>query len=137
VQWATEAGRNGLAAFFDAEQALRAGFENDEFTLVYQPKVGAAGHRLVGFEALVRWDRPGVGRISPMEFIPAAERNGLIVPLGAIILTQACRQLAQWRDAGLPLVPVAVNVSPLQLLDAQFPAAVMNTLAQFQCPPNG
>ena len=135
VQWATEAGRNGLAAFFDAEQALRAGFENDEFTLVYQPKVGAAGHRLVGFEALVRWDRPGVGRISPMEFIPAAERNGLIVPLGAIILTQACRQLAQWRDAGLPLVPVAVNVSPLQLLDAQFPAAVMNTLAQFQLSP--
>ncbi len=135
VQWATEAGSNGLAAFFDAEQALRAGFENNEFNLVYQPKVAAQGHRLVGFEALVRWDRPGVGRISPMDFIPAAERNGLIVPLGALILTQACRQLAKWRDEGLPLVPVAVNVSPLQLLDAQFPSAVMNTLAQFQLPP--
>lgn len=135
VQWATEVPRNGLAAFFEAEQALHAGFENDEFILVYQPKVAADGHRLIGFEALVRWDRPGIGRISPLDFIPAAERNGLIVPLGALILTQACRQMAQWREQGLPLVPVAVNVSPLQLLDAQFPSAVMNTLAQFQLPP--
>lgn len=134
VQWATEAGRHGLAAFFDAEQALRAGFEKDEFTLVYQPKVAAAGHHIVGFEALVRWDRPGIGRINPMDFIPAAERNGLIVPLGALILTQACRQIARWRDQGLALVPVAVNVSPLQLLDTQFPNTVMKTLAQFQLP---
>ncbi len=134
VQWATETRSNGLAAFFDAEQALRAGFDNDEFKLVYQPKVAAQGHRLVGFEALVRWDRPGFGRVSPLDFIPAAERNGLIVPLGALILTQACRQIAQWRDQGLPVVPVAVNVSPLQLLDVQFPAAVMKTLQQFQLP---
>ncbi len=135
VQWATEQGAQGLVAFFSAEQALRAGLQNDEFTLVYQPKVAATSGQLLGFEALVRWDRPGVGRISPLEFIPAAERNGLIVPLGALILREACRQLALWRDQGLRLVPVAVNVSPLQLLDVDFPALVMQTLRDFDLPP--
>lgn len=135
VQWATEQRARGLVEFFSAEQALRAGLQNDEFTLVYQPKVAATSGSLLGFEALVRWDRPGVGRISPQDFIPAAERNGLIVPLGALILSAACRQMAIWRDLGLNVVPVAVNVSPLQLLDADFPAAVMQTLAKFGVPP--
>lgn len=135
AQWATEQRTRGLVEFFSAEQALRAGLQNDEFTLVYQPKVAAASGKLLGFEALVRWDRPGVGRISPQDFIPAAERNGLIVPLGALILHAACRQMAIWRDLGLNVVPVAVNVSPLQLLDIDFPAAVMQALAKFDVPP--
>lgn len=135
VQFAAEQIKQGMAAFFNAEQALRAGLQNHEFTLVYQPKVSAQAGELVGFEALVRWDRPGVGRISPLDFIPAAERTGLIVPLGAQILAAACRQLATWRQAGLRTVPVAVNVSPLQLLDANFPAQVMQTLQQHGLPP--
>lgn len=136
VQWATEQGAQGLVAFFSAEQALRLGLQNDEFKLVYQPKVSAKTGSLLGFEALVRWDRPGLGRIAPMDFIPAAERNGLIVPLGALILREACKQLAAWRDQGLNLVPVAVNVSPLQLLDDAFPASVMRTLHEFDLPPS-
>lgn len=128
VQFAAEQIKQGMAAFFNAEQALRVGLQNHEFTLVYQPKVSAEDGKLVGFEALVRWDRPGVGRINPLDFIPAAERTGLIVPLGAQILDEACRQLATWRDTGLRIVPVAVNVSPLQLLDEGFPAQVMDTL---------
>lgn len=135
VQWASADGVQALGAFFSAEQALRAGLQNDEFKLVYQPKVAAKSGRLLGFEALVRWDRPGVGRISPLDFIPAAERNGLIVPLGALILREACKQLARWRDQGLTLVPVAVNVSPLQLLDAQFPESVLAILREFNLPP--
>lgn len=135
VQYAQEQAQRGMGALLTAEQALRAGLRNEEFTLLYQPKVDARDHRLVGFEALVRWDRPGQGRISPLDFIPAAERTGLIVPLGALILTQACRQLAQWQAEGGQAVPVAVNVSPLQLLDAGFPAAVMRTLAEFKVPP--
>jgi diguanylate cyclase (GGDEF)-like protein/PAS domain S-box-containing protein len=135
VQWATEQGTQGLVAFFSAEQALRAGLQNEEFNLVYQPKVAAHSGQLLGFEALVRWDRPGLGRINPMDFIPAAERTGLIVPLGAQILTVACKQMALWREQGLHVVPVAVNVSPLQLLDAEFPAAVMSTLREFNLPP--
>lgn len=135
VQFAQERTRSGMGALLTAEQALRAGLKNEEFTLLYQPKVDARDHRLVGFEALVRWDRPGQGRISPLDFIPAAERTGLIVPLGALILTQACRQLAQWQAEGGLVVPVAVNVSPLQLLDVGFPAAVMRTLAEAGVPP--
>jgi diguanylate cyclase (GGDEF)-like protein len=135
VQWATEQGTQGLVALFSAEQALRAGLQNEEFNLVYQPKVAAHSGQLLGFEALVRWDRPGMGRVNPMEFIPAAERTGLIVPLGAQILRAACRQMALWREQGLNVVPVAVNVSPLQLLDKEFPAAVMQTLKEFNLPP--
>lgn len=134
VQFAADQIKQGMAAFFNAEQALRVGLQNHEFTLVYQPKVCAQRGELIGFEALVRWDRPGIGRVSPLEFIPAAERTGLIVPMGAQILTEACRQLAAWRQAGLKIVPVAVNVSPLQLLDANFPAQVMQTLKQHALP---
>lgn len=136
VQWASADGVQGLVAFFSAEQALRAGLQNDEFKLVYQPKVAAKSGKLLGFEALVRWDRPGIGRISPLDFIPAAERNGLIVPLGVLILREACQQLATWRDQGLSLVPVAVNVSPLQLLDATFPESVLAILGEFKLPPS-
>jgi diguanylate cyclase (GGDEF)-like protein/PAS domain S-box-containing protein len=131
VQWATERGAEGLVALFSAEQALRSALQNDEFRLVYQPKVAASTGQLLGFEALVRWERPGVGRVSPAEFIPAAERTGLIVQLGIDILRQACRQIAGWREQGLAVVPVAVNVSPLQLLDKAFPSIVMQTLAEF------
>ncbi len=136
VQFAAEQIKQGMAAFFDAEQALRAALQRREFALVYQPKVCAARGDLIGFEALVRWDRPGVGRVSPADFIPAAERTGLIVPMGAQILGEACRQLAAWSQAGWRIVPVAVNVSPLQLLDASFPAQVMQTLAQHGLPPS-
>lgn len=136
VQYAQEQAQRGMGALLTAEQALRAGLRNEEFTLLYQPKVDARDHRLVGFEALVRWDRPGQGRISPLDFIPAAERTGLIVPLGALILTQACRQIARWQADGGHAVPVAVNVSPLQLLDAGFPGAVIRTLDEFGVPPS-
>ena len=135
VQFAEERFERGSGASLDAEQALRAGMKNDEFVLVYQPKVDAQNKLLVGFEALVRWDRPGLGRISPLEFIPAAERTGLIGPLGNLILTQACQQISEWRAAFGRIVPVAVNVSPLQLLDPGFPELVLRTLRHFDVPP--
>ncbi len=135
LQFAQERFERGSGVVLDAEQALRAGVSNDEFLLFFQPKVDAHNAALVGFEALVRWDRPGLGRIGPNEFIPAAERTGLIVPLGRLILAQACQQLARWRDAGTTLLPVAVNVSPVQLLDPAFPDMVANTLRQYGVPP--
>jgi diguanylate cyclase (GGDEF)-like protein/PAS domain S-box-containing protein len=134
VQFAADHIKQDMASFFDAEQALRSGLEHEEFSLVYQPKVSATSGQLTGFEALVRWDRPGHGRVSPLDFIPAAERTGLIVPLGAQILEQACRQQAAWIKAGLQPVPVAVNVSPVQLLETQFPARVLQTLRKHAVP---
>jgi diguanylate cyclase (GGDEF)-like protein/PAS domain S-box-containing protein len=135
VQFAEERFERGSGARLDSEQALRAGMKSDEFRLVYQPKVDAKTGALVGFEALARWDRPGIGRVGPNEFIPAAERTGLIGPLGSLILSLACRQIAQWRDTFETMVPVAVNVSPLQLLDPGFPELVVQTLRQFDIPP--
>ena len=136
LQFAEERFARGSGATLESEQALRAGIKSDEFLLVYQPKVDAASGALVGFEALVRWDRPGLGRIGPAEFIPAAERTGLIGPLGNLILTLACQQIAEWREAFHRVVPVAVNVSPLQLLDPGFPELVLRTLRHYDIPPH-
>jgi diguanylate cyclase (GGDEF)-like protein/PAS domain S-box-containing protein len=136
LQIAEERFARGSGATLESEQALRAGIKSDEFMLVYQPKVDAASGALVGFEALVRWDRPGLGRIGPAEFIPAAERTGLIGPLGNLILTLACQQIAEWREAFHRVVPVAINVSPLQLLDPAFPELVLRTLRHYDIPPH-
>lgn len=110
----------GAGGLLEIEQALAAAIEREEFQLDYQPKFVAGTRRLAGFEALVRWQRPGRGRVSPADFIPAAERTGQIVPLGALILRQAARQLRAWEQQGLTPLPVAVNVSPLQFEDAGF-----------------
>ncbi len=116
--------RPGMAAaaggLLEIEQALAAAIEREEFQLDYQPKFEAGTRRLAGFEALVRWQRPGRGRVSPVDFIPAAERTGQIVPLGVLILRQAAQQLRTWQQQGLTPRPVAVNVSPLQFEDAGF-----------------
>ncbi|MGM9482572.1 putative bifunctional diguanylate cyclase/phosphodiesterase [Roseateles sp. NT4] len=116
--------RPGMAAaaggLLEIEQALAAAIEREEFQLDYQPKFEAGTRRLAGFEALVRWQRPGRGRVSPVDFIPAAERTGQIVPLGVLILRQAAQQLRTWQQQGLAPRPVAVNVSPLQFEDAGF-----------------
>lgn len=116
--------RPGMSAaaggLLEIEQALAAAIEREEFQLDYQPKFEAGTRRLAGFEALVRWQRPGRGRVSPADFIPAAERTGQIVPLGALILRQAAQQLRAWQQQGLAVMPVAVNVSPLQFEDTGF-----------------
>jgi diguanylate cyclase (GGDEF)-like protein len=118
------------------EQALRLGIKRREVYLCYQPKVDSKSHQLLGFEALARWDRPGVGMVSPQLFIQAAETTGLIVELGKLILKTACQQLAHWRDEGVYCVPVAVNVSPWQLLNSKFPDIVVDMLAEFRLPPH-
>lgn len=110
----------GAGGLLDIEQALAAAIEREEFQLDYQPKFEAGTRRLAGFEALVRWQRPGQGRVSPADFIPAAERTGQIVALGALLLRQAAQQLRAWQQQGLAVRPVAVNVSPLQFEDAGF-----------------
>ena len=121
----------GSAEVLEQEQALRAGIINREFSLAYQPKVDANSGALLGFEALARWHRAGVGAVSPLQFIAAAERTGLIGSLGMLLLSQVCEQLLVWHDAAVKLVPVAVNVSPLQLLDPGFPQLVDSTLKRY------
>jgi diguanylate cyclase (GGDEF)-like protein len=118
------------------EQALRAGLERKEFTLAYQPKVDAHTGALTSFEALARWNRPGVGPVSPAEFVAAAERTGLIASLGLQLLHMACQQIAIWQlEFGGRIVPVAVNVSPIQLLNPDFPAMVRAALREHDVDP--
>ncbi|GHF29290.1 diguanylate cyclase (GGDEF)-like protein [Deinococcus metalli] len=98
----------------DLTARLSVALANQEFQLVYQPLFESGTRRLVSLEALLRWTSPELGEVPPAEFIPIAEESGQIVELGAWVLGEACRQLAQWQRDGLAPVLVAVNVSPLQ-----------------------
>ena len=114
----------------DIENALRTVIARQELLLHYQPLVDAATGRLVGAEALARWQRPGHGLVSPGVFIPIAEETGQIVSIGSWILDEACRQHAAWRDAGLGSIPISVNVSAIQLRDSAFPHLLRRALQQ-------
>lgn len=139
---AKDAGRNCIALFdeamldrvsarLDIETALYRALERDELRLVHQPIVDVDLGLVVGFEALMRWDRPDSGAVSPAEFIPIAEETGTIVPLGSWALRDALVQLRMWMDAGTcaASTTMSVNVSPRQLLDPHFVATVADALA--------
>jgi diguanylate cyclase (GGDEF)-like protein/PAS domain S-box-containing protein len=100
------------------ETHLARALENNEFTVLYQPKVDIRTDRINGVEALLRWWNPELGTISPAQFIPVAEDTGLIVPIGKWVLRQACEQNIAWQKTGLPSVTMAVNLSPRQFADA-------------------
>jgi EAL domain-containing protein (putative c-di-GMP-specific phosphodiesterase class I) len=96
----------------ELESGLRHALDDGELRLVYQPLVTLADGRVTGVEALLRWEHPVFGTVAPMRFIPLAERNGLIIPIGAWVLQEACHQLAAWGDDALSM---SVNVSARQL----------------------
>ncbi len=102
------------------EEGLRRALERQEFMLHYQPKVDLRSGSITGAEALIRWTHPTRGLIGPDQFIPVAEDCGLILPIGAWVLRQACEQARAWADAGLPAITVAVNVSALEFRDKNF-----------------
>ncbi|GAA3285265.1 bifunctional diguanylate cyclase/phosphodiesterase [Dactylosporangium vinaceum] len=115
---------------------LRRALDHGEFRVVYQPIVRLADRRVVGVEALVRWHHPVRGIVGPAEFIPAAERTGLIVPLGRFVLRETCRQAARWLAEFGPdaLAEVGPNVSARQLHDPDFVADVAAALADSGLP---
>jgi diguanylate cyclase (GGDEF)-like protein/PAS domain S-box-containing protein len=99
------------------EQALRSAVDRSEFVLHYQPKVRPGTQRVVGLEALLRWDRPGHGLVPPDAFIPALEETGLIREVGVWVINEACRQIAEWTAGDVGARRVAVNVSGRQFVD--------------------
>jgi EAL domain-containing protein (putative c-di-GMP-specific phosphodiesterase class I) len=100
----------------DIEQALKVAIERREFCLHYQPQVDLKTLRILGFEALLRWDRPGAGLVYPATFIARLEETGLIGTVTDWVMSEVCGQLARWRDLGLELLPVAINISPRQFV---------------------
>lgn len=119
---------------FMLEQTLKKAIEQNEFYLEFQPKLELQTENMYGVEALVRWKHPGLGIISPLEFIPIAEESGLIVPLGRWILQEAGKQNRKWYDSGIT-VKMAVNVSAKQFEDPQFVETVHQVLTEYQLPP--
>lgn len=138
---AKDAGRNSCQFFtYDMNRAVRRRVEigrqlrnavrQREFSLVYQPRIGLDGDRLVGVEALLRWNNSQLGTVSPQEFIPVAEETGLIVGIGEWVLREACAQAVQWREASGREVSVAVNISARQFVDTDIVQAVADVLAE-------
>ena len=115
------------------ESGLRRALERHEFVLHYQPQIDLATGVQVGVEALLRWCPPGSEPIAPAEFIPIAEETGLIVQIGAWVLRAACEQLVAWRDAGLPSMTVAVNLSARQFHQQNLVQLVGQILAETGC----
>lgn len=137
--------RNGWQAFTPAlaqsleerlrvETHLRRASDNNEFRLVYQPQVDLKQGRIVAAEALIRWENQQLGEMRPDHFIGHAETTGDIVRIGGWVLREACRQVAQWRDAGLGVVRVAINVSYRQFLGDDFADSVAGMLEEFNLP---
>lgn len=114
------------------ERDLRKAVLNNEFTAHFQPKVDAITGITIGAEALIRWVHPKLGNISPREFIPMAEETGLIIPIGKWMKRRVCEQLAVWRDEGIPLIPISVNISSTRFLQKSFSEDVRHLLEEYQ-----
>jgi diguanylate cyclase (GGDEF)-like protein/PAS domain S-box-containing protein len=116
------------------EAELRTALDDGQLVVFYQPTVSLEDHRIRGVEALVRWQHPDRGLVPPGDFIPLAEESGLIVPLGAWVLREACRQVAEWRRAGAPDLTLAVNLSARQARDPDICGTVAEALADSGLP---
>jgi EAL domain-containing protein (putative c-di-GMP-specific phosphodiesterase class I) len=114
---------------------LRRALERNEFRLHYQPIVDASGGRVAGFEALIRWVHPTRGMIPPLQFIPAAEEAGLIIPMGAWVLEQACGAAEGWQAISEHPLTISVNVTSQQLLSEQFVEHLEGVLERTKLPP--
>ncbi len=119
----------------ELENSLRHALERNEFRVYYQPRIDIASGRIVGAEALIRWDCPGKGIVPPDSFISIAEETGLIIPIGQWILREACRQNSRWLRTGLPPIAVSVNLSPIQFRHTGLVQAVADALHEAALDP--
>ncbi len=116
------------------ENSLHRALERGEFAVHYQPQVDIASGRLVGAEALIRWHHPERGMVSPLQFIPLAEENGMILPIGTWVLREVCRQIRAWRELGLTDLRFAVNLSPRQFRQENLVDNILEILREFDVP---
>lgn len=146
MYYAKEAGRNNFQAYTPDMEAkaterlelsgdLRLALENGEFHLHYQPRVSLADGRIVGAEALIRWQHPKLGLVSPTQFIPIAEESGMIAPIGEWALRTACAQGKAWIARGLPAITMSVNLSAKQFVKKDLIETIEKILTETGFPP--
>jgi diguanylate cyclase (GGDEF)-like protein/PAS domain S-box-containing protein len=117
------------------ETRLRRAIKRDEFVLHYQPKIDIVSGKMSGLEALIRWQPPDSHLVSPMEFIPLLEDTGLIVPVGELVLREACEQIVAWRKAGVRRVPIAINLSGRQFQQPGLDKLIAGILREYNIDP--
>ncbi|MGD7023329.1 EAL domain-containing protein [Rossellomorea vietnamensis] len=143
---AKENGRNSFQIFspetsidaykrFVLEKDFRLALMREELQLFFQPQVDSRLNQIVGAEALLRWEHPEWGIVSPNEFIPYAEENGFIIQVGEWVLEKACQTLQEWRKRGIPLVPISINLSPQHFLVKDLKTSFLSVLEKYDIPP--
>ncbi len=139
MYYAKEQGRNNYQFYVQSmnaralecltmENDLRRALENDELLLYYQPQVDIIHGRIIGVEALIRWQHPEKGMVSPADFIPIAEKNGLINPIGEWVIKTACNQLRKWQDQGVTHISMSVNIASQQFQQENFIQIITNAV---------
>lgn len=116
-------------------QSIRAGLQKNEFYMLYQPKYSLSQQRVVGAEALVRWNHPTLGLVSPVEFIPIAESSGAVIEMSEWIIATVCAQVAAWRSNGLTQVPVSINISPVHFWRGDLVGSLQSALQKWDILP--
>lgn len=116
---------------FFLERDLRKALLNHEFIVHLQPRVDSRTRKITSAEALIRWNHPRLGLIPPSDFIPLAEETGLIIPMGKWIKKRVCELLVQWKEAGIPLIPISINISAQRFLQKDFAKSVRETLEEY------
>ena len=125
-----------LVEYHELERDIREALQLGQFRLAYQPKVNVHINQLQGLEALLRWNSPTRGTVHPNDFIPVAEESGHIIPLGYWVLDEVCRTIISWRNKGLTLVPVSVNVSARQFQQPEFHKRIADVLHKYDIDPS-
>ena len=134
-QFYAERVNDAAARHFELETRLRGALMREEFVLVYQPIVATADGRVRGLEVLLRWRDPEQGLVAPDEFIPILEENGLIVPVGEWVIRSVCAQAVAWRRAGLPALPLAINLSARQFMHRGLVGAIRSVVEETGIDP--
>jgi diguanylate cyclase (GGDEF)-like protein len=115
----------------EMETMIRDALKNNQFELYYQPQFSLGNNKIIGAEALIRWNHPERGFITPYIFIPIAEKSGLIVQIGEWVVKEACRQLREWQDKGINTVRIAVNIGSLHFNKSSFVEDILNNLLEY------
>lgn len=127
--------RSNIKGRLELEQLLRNAVQQNEFELVFQPKMNIISQKITGMEALIRWNHPEIGAIPPSDFMPVAEEMGIINEIGLWVLKTACKQNIEWQNKGFPHLPVAVNISPRQFYNNDLASDIKQILEETSLKP--